>query len=71
MNVNNRIQIVFGKEYGIHIESELDEGTLVSIRMPAILYTEENRKLLEKGYYSLNRKKIIDEKRRENKNEQQ
>ena len=71
VNVNNRIQIVFGKEYGIHIESELDEGTLVSIRMPAILYTEENRKLLEKGYYSLNRKKIIDEKRKENKNEQQ
>ena len=36
VNVNNRIQILFGKEYGLHIESELDEGTKVSIRMPKV-----------------------------------
>ena len=49
VNVNNRIQILFGKEYGLVIESEPDEGTTVSIHMPLIPYTEENRKILEKG----------------------
>lgn len=40
VNVNNRIQIVFGKEYGLIVESEPDEGTTVSIRIPAVPYTE-------------------------------
>ena len=31
------------------VESEPDEGTRVSICIPAVLYTEENRKILEKG----------------------
>ncbi|MDO4554728.1 MAG: sensor histidine kinase [Lachnospiraceae bacterium] len=38
-NVNDRIQIYFGEEYGLTIESELDEGTCVTIVMPKI--TEE------------------------------
>lgn len=50
VNVNNRIQILFGKEYGLKIESEPDEGTTVSIYLPAVPYTEENRKILEKGH---------------------
>ena len=50
VNVNNRIQILFGKEYGLKVESEPDEGTVVSIRMPAVPYTEENREILEKGH---------------------
>lgn len=50
VNINNRLQILFGKEYGLFIESEPDEGTRVSIRIPAIPYTENNRKILEKGY---------------------
>lgn len=50
VNVNNRIQILFGKEYGLKVESEPDEGTTVSIRIPAIPYTEENRKTIEQGY---------------------
>ena len=50
VNVNNRIQLLFGKEYGLIIESEPDEGTSVSICIPAVPYTEENRKILEKGY---------------------
>lgn len=50
INVNNRIQILFGKEYGLVVESEPDEGTTVSIRLPAIPYTEENRKVLEQGH---------------------
>ncbi len=49
VNVNNRIQILFGKEYGLSVESEPDEGTTVAIRIPAVPYTEENRKSLEKG----------------------
>lgn len=40
-NVNDRIQIYFGEEYGIRIASEPDEGTLVEIRIP---------KLREGGY---------------------
>lgn len=50
VNVNNRIHILFGKEYGLTVESELDEGTTVSICIPAVPYTEENSKILEKGY---------------------
>ena len=50
VNVNNRLQILFGKGYGLTVESELDEGTTVSICIPALAFTEENRKLLEKGY---------------------
>ena len=50
VNVNNRIQLLFGKEYGLCVESEPDEGTTVSIRIPAVPYTEENRKILEKGH---------------------
>lgn len=35
-NVNDRIRIYFGEEYGITIESEPDEGTCVTIRMPKV-----------------------------------
>lgn len=35
-NVNDRLKIYFGKEYGLHITSELDVGTCVEIRMPKI-----------------------------------
>lgn len=50
VNVNSRIQILFGKEYGLLVESEPDEGTRVSICIPTVPYTEENRKTLEKGH---------------------
>ena len=35
-NVNDRIKIYFGEEYGLEIKSELDEGTEVIIRMPKV-----------------------------------
>ena len=35
-NVDDRIKIYFGNEYGLEIESELDEGTTVKIRMPKV-----------------------------------
>ena len=50
VNVNNRIKILFGEKYGLHIESEPDVGTTVSIRIPAVPYSEENRKVFESGH---------------------
>ncbi|MCI8422794.1 MAG: sensor histidine kinase [Lawsonibacter sp.] len=35
-NVNDRLQIYFGRQYGLRIVSELDVGTRVEIRMPKI-----------------------------------
>ena len=35
-NVNDRLKIYFGKNYGLRITSELDVGTSVEIRMPRI-----------------------------------
>jgi two-component system sensor histidine kinase YesM len=61
VNVNNRIQLLFGKEYGLRIESEPDEGTTVYICIPAIPFTEENSRILEKGYM-FSREEIIDRK---------
>ncbi len=49
INVQRRIQLRFGEQYGLKIESEPDEGTTVTIHLPAIPYTEENRKMLEYG----------------------
>lgn len=34
-NVNERIKLYFGEDYGLSIESEPDEGTVISIRLPA------------------------------------
>lgn len=50
VNVNNRIKILFGERYGLHIESELDEGTVVTIKIPAIVYSEENRLQFEEHH---------------------
>ena len=36
MNVNQRIQLTFGRQYGLSIESEPDEGTQVRIRVPVL-----------------------------------
>lgn len=35
-NVHQRIQLYFGKEYGLEIESILDEGTTVHIHLPQV-----------------------------------
>ena len=39
-NVNERIRLYFGEEYGITIWSEPDEGTVIHIHLPAQAYTE-------------------------------
>ena len=41
-NVNDRLKIYFGDEYGISIESELDVGTTVKIKIPKIEKGREN-----------------------------
>ncbi|MGN7356319.1 cache domain-containing sensor histidine kinase [Paenibacillus sp. SAF-054] len=33
-NVNHRIQLYFGHQYGLHYESEREEGTVVTLRIP-------------------------------------
>ena len=52
INVQRRIQLRFGEQYGLKIESEPDEGTTVTIHLPAIPYNEENQKMLESGKHS-------------------
>ena len=49
INVHNRIQLRFGKQYGLEIESQPDEGTTVRIHLPQIPYSQETQKLLEGG----------------------
>ena len=39
-NVNERIRLYFGKEYGLSIFSEPDEGTTIHIHLPAVPYEE-------------------------------
>ena len=36
-NVNDRIKIYFGNNYGIVVESELDVGTTITIKIPAVM----------------------------------
>lgn len=51
INVHSRIQLIYGKEYGLEVYSEPDEGTQVVIHIPAIPYTEENVEKLEMQRY--------------------
>lgn len=39
-NVNERIRLYFGEQYGLQIDSEPDEGTLIRIHLPAVPYHE-------------------------------
>ena len=41
-NVNERIKLYFGEDYGLKIESEPDVGTTIIIHLPAKKYEEEN-----------------------------
>ncbi|WP_242839322.1 cache domain-containing sensor histidine kinase [Oribacterium sp. P6A1] len=57
VNVNNRIRLRFGEQYGLSAESEPDEGTRITIHIPAIPFNEENQKILESGHYRTLRSK--------------
>ena len=43
-NVNERIKLYFGEQYGLSIDSEPDEGTRVLIHLPAVPYGENVEK---------------------------
>ena len=45
--LHNRIQLMFGEEYGLKVESEADEGTKVTIHIPAIPFNSENQSKME------------------------
>lgn len=49
INVYNRIRLRFGNAYKLEIESIPDEGTIVRIHLPYIIYSPENVELLENG----------------------
>ena len=39
-NVNERIRLYFGEDYGLEIDSEPDEGTRIYIHIPVVFYDE-------------------------------
>ena len=43
-NVNERIRLYFGEAYGLVIESEPDEGTVIRCHLPAEIYMETMEK---------------------------
>ena len=49
INVYNRIRLRFGNAYRLEIESIPDEGTIVRIHLPYVIYSPENVELLENG----------------------
>ena len=42
---NERIKLYFGKEYGLVIDSEPDEGTTVTAHLPAVPYEQVAQKV--------------------------
>ena len=46
-NVNTRIKLRFGQEYGLIIQSEPDEGTTVRVHLPAIRYRQDIERILD------------------------
>jgi len=36
LNVNERIKLLFGEEFGLHIDSKVNEGTTVSVTLPIV-----------------------------------
>lgn len=42
-SVNQRIQLAFGKEYGLRIESEPGKGTMAVVKIPALGGTEDDK----------------------------
>jgi two-component system sensor histidine kinase YesM len=36
MNINNRLKLKFGDEYGIYINSRINEGTTVTVKIPLL-----------------------------------
>lgn len=62
INVQNRIKLRFGQDYGLEIESEPDEGTTIRVHLPAILYSPEMVEELEGRKKIQNNGGLTDEK---------
>ncbi len=60
INVHHRIRLLFGDPYGLLVESEADEGTRVTIHLPAVLYSQENQELLETQKYTRENKQLLE-----------
>jgi len=41
-NVNERIELYYGRDYGLSFESEIEEGTTVTLIFPALTAGEGN-----------------------------
>lgn len=52
INVHRRLKLRFGEQYGLHIKSEPDVGTTVTIHIPAIKCTLANLSALENSTYN-------------------
>ena len=55
-NVHTRIQLRFGQKYGLEIQSEPDEGTMVRIHLPVIRYSPDIEQILDGKNGSAQRK---------------
>ncbi|HBC99696.1 MAG TPA: hypothetical protein DC053_10620 [Lachnoclostridium sp.] len=49
VNVNRRIQMIYGKDYGLLVQSVLGAGTKITIHIPAREEEQEEVKKDEKG----------------------
>ena len=47
VNVDSRLKLYFGEAYGLSIASAVDVGTTVTLKIPAIPYSEATRQQLE------------------------
>ncbi|MNF18003.1 hypothetical protein D3C80_2218400 [compost metagenome] len=45
--MNERIELYYGREYGLSFESEIEEGTTVTLIFPALAKGEGNEGLKE------------------------
>lgn len=50
INVQQRVQLYYGEQYGLHIESEQGQGTVVTLRIPAIAYGQMEEEKEELPY---------------------
>ena len=60
VNVNNRLQLLFGKEYGLTVESEPDEGTRCSLYPGDPLYRRKQENPRDKDTGSAEKNWLTD-----------
>lgn len=64
-NVDTRIKMRFGPEYGLRIKSEWGEGTMMRICLPYMIYTNQLEEMLDHSQHRLqknNRNEVTHEK---------